>query len=204
MLHQASDPLWAEIDGLTNAQDAHKVIHHSQERTNKRLFTIGGALSRLLYEQWFAPYANFSTLVKQEFGYQPSRAYAMVQVYRTAREINITAGQIEMVGWTKMLELMPIITPENADEWLKRAADVSRKELRKLVKAATPPVETLPAPQQEPVVLDDEAVEFQATDIQEAVEAYLKKIGWVETLCIVEKLWPDLDMHVDKVPGDKS
>lgn len=68
-----------------------------------------------LYLQW--GYAGFSDYCAGELGFQERKAQYFIALWKKIRvELGLNEDQIKGLGWTKLKEIAPILTKENADE----------------------------------------------------------------------------------------
>lgn len=118
------------------------------EQKEKTIFTLGGVLARIKRNNAFSSIVNaknertyedglkgFNNYVKDELGVESRSAAYYVDLYEMFSRVT-SEDKIAKIGWTKLRELLPlkeIIDENNVDSWLKKAKQVSTKELHDAV-----------------------------------------------------------------------
>jgi len=126
----------SEIEHL-GRDDALKLVHQLTEETEVTFFRLGGALSVIMRNEWFRPdYPTFRDYVEQVYGMAYRRAAYWVAIYNALSESGIPWSKVKDVGWTKLKEIAQVLTQENVDEWVERAASMNTQNLIAAVKAA--------------------------------------------------------------------
>ena len=70
---------------------------------------------------------------------QARKAYYLIAIYTDLVTKQIAWEKVKHLGWTKLKELAPILTPENTDEWVAKAEKLTVMELIAALKAGTSP-----------------------------------------------------------------
>ena len=87
-----------------------------------------------LYTKW--EYVSFENYVDTELQINYRKAMYLVEIYNTAKMLNMDMARLERIGWTKARELIKIVDEENAEEWMGLAENSTAKELNVLIKQA--------------------------------------------------------------------
>lgn len=126
-----------EIENLC-AERAHALVAELGETSDYNAFKLGGVLARIHSERWYEDHGDFKTYVQDVHGFSVSKAFYLVNIYKSVVELGLAWKDLKPVGWSKLKELAAIITKDNAAEWLARAAapDMTVLRLHALVKAA--------------------------------------------------------------------
>lgn len=88
---------------------------------------------------WFESYVDFHQFVFDKYGMQARKAYYLIAIYTDLVTKQIAWEKVKHLGWTKLKELAPILTPENTDEWVAKAEKLTVMELIAALKAGTSP-----------------------------------------------------------------
>jgi hypothetical protein len=111
-----------------------RLLIESGEYSN---FKLGGILSKINGEKWTEGYGSFNDMLAAEFPTLKRRkAFYLMSIYTNLVEAEIKWSQVGHLGWTKLKELAPILTKENAEEWIAKAEKLTIiqliEEIRKL------------------------------------------------------------------------
>lgn len=134
------DPLAAvasEIESLEDqdAIEAEITLLIKNEGMNE--FRLGGLLLKLLEEGKFSgSAANFSDYVLEKWGLEYRSARNRIELYTGVLKSGVPWDTISHLGWTKVKALLPILTPENAAEWVAKAKEYNKETLKQAVKDA--------------------------------------------------------------------
>lgn len=126
-----------EIETL-DAERAHALVAELGAASDYNAFKLGGVLARIHGERWYDGRADFKSYVQEVHGFGVSKAFYLVNIYNAVVGLGLSWKDLKPVGWSKLKELAPILTKDNAAEWLARAADPAMTvlKLHALVKAA--------------------------------------------------------------------
>lgn len=124
-----------EIENLKEA-DAKAMVGQLMEDTDFTWFKLGGVLSRILDNSWYAPYAKFSDFVKQEHNIEYRTALYWVNTYKALIEAEIPWAKIKDIGWAKLKDLAPVLDLENVDEWVAIAKKNNVSQLAEIIRNA--------------------------------------------------------------------
>lgn len=119
----------SEADAVMLAKDLVEVGEYA-------LFHLGGVFSRMADENWFMGHPTFKVCCETEFGVKYRKAAYLIAIFRSITEKGIDYSDVSKVGWTKLKELLPVLTPKNASMWAKKAVGMSTVALIEHVKAA--------------------------------------------------------------------
>jgi hypothetical protein len=146
-------PEFVETSSVTAALELHDgdelaTASTLAEQKEKTIFTLGGVLARIKRNDSFSSIVNakkersyedglkgFNNYVKDELGVESRSAAYYVDLYEMFSQVT-SEEKIAKIGWTKLRELLPLkemIDDKNVDGWLKKAKEVSTKELHDAV-----------------------------------------------------------------------
>lgn len=146
-------PEFVETSSVTAALELHDgdelaTASALAEQKEKTIFTLGGVLARIKRNDSFSSIVNakkersyedglkgFNNYVKDELGVESRSAAYYVDLYEMFSQVT-SEDKIAKIGWTKLRELLPLkemIDDKNVDSWLKKAKEVSTKELHDAV-----------------------------------------------------------------------
>lgn len=196
------DPLTSaahEIENLSEAR-AHAMVAEIADARDFDAFRLGGVLARIHREKWFAGagYADFRSYVEGRHGFRLRKAHYLVSIYESVIDLGLTWAELKPVGWSKLKELVGVITKDNASAWLATAAadGMTVLKLHGLVQAAKGEVKGEGT--QRRVASSELAISASAiTDAQ--FKAHMATIGWEATLAVFEQNFPDLALTVEEL-----
>jgi hypothetical protein len=111
-------------------------IRGLQDSTELDLFTFGGLLSAVQENHWFGEDSNFRSWVERQLDISYRKAAYLSQIYKGVVGLEVTWEQIAPVGWTKLKELLPVVTKDTVVEWLEVAKGLTTLQLHEHVKQA--------------------------------------------------------------------
>jgi len=100
-------------------------------------FKLGGVLKLINDNSWFEGYPQFDNFVLDKYGFAGRKARYLISIYDNLVTKMIPWEKVSKVGWTKLKELAPVLTPENVDEWVAKAMALSTLELQAVLKSGT-------------------------------------------------------------------
>ena len=125
-----------EIENLTKTKALNQAEKLAED-IEANYFKLGGVLKLILSQQWYEGFPSFDEFVLEKFGFQLRKAQYLIRIYTELVDKQIPWEKVSSLGWTKLKDLAPILTLENLDEWVKKAADpVTVKELQAMIKAS--------------------------------------------------------------------
>lgn len=125
-----------EVEGLKDEAAAVEAVVRASDDAQFSNFRMGGILARMLARQWFTGYDDFYLFAQTTFGLRQRKAQALMQLYRKLVEIKAIWPEIEGIGWTKIVTIVPQLTEENKAGWFIRAGKESLATLIETVKMA--------------------------------------------------------------------
>lgn len=125
-----------EVEALKDEASAIEAVVRASDDAQFSNFRMGGILATMLARQWFTGYDDFYLYAQTTFGLRQRKAQALMQLYRKLVEIKATWPEIEGIGWTKIVTIVPQLTEENKAEWFARASKESLATLIETVKMA--------------------------------------------------------------------
>lgn len=97
-------------------------------------------LSKLLHEAYYKEYHI-------EWGYEDFRGYCgaeldvnyrkamyLIEIWDKVKKFNLPVKDVEKLGWTKMKDIASVIDEKNAKEWMKKAKEMTSRDLTEAVK----------------------------------------------------------------------
>lgn len=102
-------------------------------------FKLGGVLSMIQVQGWFMDkgFENFRAFVENECGIAYRKSMYLIQIYNGLVASGVKWDAVKHLGWTKLKELSTILTPENVDEWVGIAENMTVIQLQEHIKQAT-------------------------------------------------------------------
>lgn len=126
-----------EVEGLTKTKALNEA-ERLAENIEVNYFKLGGVLNRINENSWFEGFDYFDDFVYEKYGFQGRKARYLISIYSNLTTKMIPWEKVSHLGWTKLKDLAPIITPENVDEWVAKAEKLTVVELQAAIKASLP------------------------------------------------------------------
>ena len=162
----------AQIENLKEA-DAKALVTQLNESTEFSYFRLGGVLSVIQSNGWWAPHPSFKDYVENEVGLAFRRVAYWISIYNGLVEAGIQFSKVKSLGWSKLVVLVPVLNQANADKWIATAQKQTALQLADTVKKAK--ATALPAPESEDVKTTATLTFKLHSDQKETVEAALAK-----------------------------
>ena len=124
----------SELENLKEPE-ARKLVVELREAGDFGFFKLGGVLSVIQTNGWFAPHATLKEFVEAEHGLAYRRAMYWVAIYNSLVASGVAWEDVKEVGWTKLKEIAPVLTKANVKTWVKTAKKNSTLQLIEIVKA---------------------------------------------------------------------
>jgi DNA-binding transcriptional MerR regulator len=135
---QADDDKLAElsevIEKLDDRNEIEARIDVILESEGLNDYQLGGLFERLQDLNDFSPYENFSQYVQGRFGIKYRKAMYLMGIYTGLLNAGVAWDQVKNVGWTKLKTIIGILTKDNVDEWVQKAAAMNTISLEQAVK----------------------------------------------------------------------
>lgn len=116
-------------------EPALKLISDLIEQGDVTEFKLGGVLSLVQANGWYAPYAAFREFVEKEHGLHYRKATYLIEIYNRLGQSGVPWEKVKSIGWTKLKEIAKVLTVENVDEWVQIASNSNTLTLIDTVKA---------------------------------------------------------------------
>ena len=125
------------IENVKTRPAAEKRIRELSKQEAMGFFEKGGLLIRIQELGDYGEHSDFATYVKAE-GYAPDYRTARywMKIYTDLLELGIPYDELEEIGWTKTLVLLPVLTLDNYKKWKEKALAVNVPTLKSEVEAA--------------------------------------------------------------------
>ena len=121
------------VENLT-AEKARELAGSLAEGTGFAEFKLGGILSRIQEEGWYAPYASFREYVEGEHGLKYRSAAYAVQIYNDLAKLNISYDRVKDVQWTKLRTISGVLNQDNIEKMVAIAKKQTVVQLIETVK----------------------------------------------------------------------
>jgi len=121
-------------------QDRQKVVREEilekKEQIERGFIDIAKLLYEAYHKEYYSAwgYQDFKSYCDGELDIQYSKAMYFIKIWDTVKGLNLPAAAVESLGWTKMKDLVSVLTKKNAKAWLKKAKKMTSRELTEAVK----------------------------------------------------------------------
>ena len=126
---------------MTHAQ-AIKVA--TGDATTTDAYELGRVLAAIQDGKWYGAHGSFNRWVDAETNVGVRTAHYHVAIYRALSAQGIPWSKVSHLGWTKIKELLPVLTKTNVERWAARAEEVNVQQLREAVRTGAPGNEAVP------------------------------------------------------------
>lgn len=119
-----NDPLAKAAQEIENLSDQGEIELELKARlTNSGMdrFYLGGLLLRLLAVGAFPDNNSFKEYIGTKWGLKYRSARNYITLYTGLLNSGVSWATVSEIGWTKTVTLLPVLTPENAGEWVEKA-----------------------------------------------------------------------------------
>lgn len=125
-----------EVEGLKEDK-AFKLVPQLLDSIDHDYFKLGGVLAVIQSNGWFMDkgFENFKSFVETESGIAYRKAMYLIGIYNGLVESGVKWDQVQHLGWTKLKELASFLTPENVEEWVALAENMTVIQLQEHIKA---------------------------------------------------------------------
>jgi len=120
-------------------KEARELVVSLCEGAEFTYFKLGGVLSVIQANKWYAPYASFKDYVESERGLNYRTARYWIAIYNGIVESGVPWAKVKHLGWTKLKEIVQVLTVDNVDQWVALAEKQTTLQLIETVKKAQNP-----------------------------------------------------------------
>ena len=140
-----------EIVTADDAWERHRRIVGLRNQAEETFLALGGELYWFEAEKQYKTmgYETFEAyLADPEVDIGRATAFRLKEVYgKYCLDLKVSPGILLPAGYRKLYMVKPYVTPENVDEWVDRAAALSRSDLKAEIAEAFPPPKSPPLPE---------------------------------------------------------
>ena len=124
-----------EVENYEKAK-AYEAVKTLAEDIEFSYFKVGGILNRINEEGWYSDegYGKFSEFVEAEFGIKRTKALYLINIYNGLLTSGVAWDDVKMVGWSKLKEIVSVLTKQNVKSWVQRANEMTVLQLNEYVK----------------------------------------------------------------------
>ncbi len=131
------------IEKVNTLAEIEDIIQGLNDATKFNFFKLGGAIvvAQALFNKAKSEFEGltFREYVEMVYRIPYRKAMRAAEIYRKLVELQIPWSAFGDIGWTKVLTLLAIVTKENVDEWVEKAAHMTVKSLEAAIKELTQP-----------------------------------------------------------------
>lgn len=127
-----------EIETM-KADKAFHLVPKLLDSIDHDFFRLGGVLALIQTQNWCMDHGHetFRSYVESECGLQYRKAMYLIEIYNGLVESGVAWDKVRHLGWTKLKELARILSPENVDDWVAVAEQLTVLQLIDHIKEAT-------------------------------------------------------------------
>lgn len=135
---EITDPLSKvaqEIEGLKDQVAIESEITTLLTSEGMNDFRLGGLMLKLLEVGTFPDNSTFKEYIAGRWGLKYRKARYLIELYNGLLKSGVPWETVAGIGWSKIITLLPVLTPENAEEWVEKAKQYNNDTLQKTVEA---------------------------------------------------------------------
>jgi len=112
------------------------LILETQKNIETGYIDLAKLLSEAYHKEFYTTwgFSTFEEYCVAELDVQYRKAMYFVEIWDKVKSLNLPQGKVAKLGWTKMKDIVAVISEENAKEWLEKAEKMSSRELTEAVK----------------------------------------------------------------------
>jgi len=116
--------------------DIMNMIPDLVDETGVNDFKLGGALARVQENKWWKDedYESFNAYCDDLFSGGYRKAMYLITIYKNLVEKEIPWDSVKDIGWSKLKELLQVITKDNVEDWAAKAKSMTLVQLGQYVK----------------------------------------------------------------------
>lgn len=124
------DQVSSDVAGLSPA-DALTALQVIEESKEESYFRMGALVSHMKKTEAHAAlgYENLRALIADQTHLEYRTAMYLATNYEKVVELGIPSKKLTGIGWTKLRDVLPYMTPDNYNEWLKKARTLQKSAL---------------------------------------------------------------------------
>ncbi len=132
-----NDPIQSTVHQVENMDESTALgqVSGLVEDIELNFFVLGGVLNKIQENAWYGEHPTFKDWVSAETGLKTRKAFYLMKIYQRLAESGVVWEQVSSIGWSKLKELVSILTIENVEEWVEKAESMTVTELNAEVKA---------------------------------------------------------------------
>jgi len=121
--------------------DRSEIVLNKLSELSKRVVDDFCEIAELLHEAWefqyhkLRGYDSFQDYTEFDLDIRGGKAYFLVRITKKLKQLNIPWKDVKEVGWRKTAAIEPILTRENATQWIEEAKSTPLAHLSEKVKA---------------------------------------------------------------------
>ena len=158
---------------VINPDDRSEIVLNKLSELSKRVVNDFCEIAELLHETWefnyhkTLGYDSFQDYTEQVLDVRGRKAFFLVQIAKTVKQLRIDWDEIKEVGWRKMAVVGPILNSENKEKWIEEAKQTPLAHLSERVKAERHGREPSDTP---PIRITIQLTEDENTILQSAID----------------------------------
>jgi hypothetical protein len=134
-----------------------------------------------LYVKW--GFATFADYLDKELGFHERKAEHLIKIWDKVRSFKLDEERIKKIGWTKMRQVVPLLTEKNSKDLINKAENLSVRDLGEKIKSLRA-IERTPAIMVLKLSLDDSEYRIVMDSIEEAKKLTKQSTGQaLEMIC---------------------
>lgn len=197
---------------LLEAQDALDAAKALAQQAEEAFFSLGGVLSHvhekdlhkgILGEDGEPKYdgkQGFADYAFNELNVNYRKAMHLITIYRKFRELGLDETRAIQIGWTKLREMVGVMTDDNADELLTYGTEHTRDEIIDFVKVSYVNASDEKTPKAKKTLMKFNLFEANAEIVRSAIDSAMEQ-GGVSTpeqaLALICAEWGQLTGNIE-------
>jgi DNA polymerase III gamma/tau subunit len=111
-------------------------IKEFRDQVEEGYLDMSQLMAEIFHKEFYLEWGfdTFQDYVSKELDFEIRKAEYFVKIWDKTKALNLPRAELHKLGWTKIKDLINVMTAENAQEWLKRAKDMSTREVTDAVR----------------------------------------------------------------------
>jgi hypothetical protein len=114
-----------------------KVILDLRNGLERGYLKLSKLLSEVRHKQLYVKwgFATFADYLDKELGFHERKAEHLIKIWDKVKGFNLDEERIKKIGWTKMRQVVPLLTEKNSKDLINKAEKLSARDLDEKIKS---------------------------------------------------------------------
>ena len=111
-------------------------LKEARDMNETSYVTMASLLHETYHNQYYTKWGHddFEGYCDKELDFGYRKAKHLIEIWDKVTDLKLDIKRVSALGWTKMRDLVKILTAKNSEKWLKKAEDMSHREVQEAVR----------------------------------------------------------------------